>query len=257
VQYPLGWQEYSIVNADSRHIQRINAPGDMPLPEVMALLGTTGLTAYFGLFDVGRPKPGDTVVVSGAAGATGIIVCQLALLCSCRVIAIAGGSVKCDFLERQVGVHHAVDYKSKDFAKTIRQLTKREFVDVYFDNVGGEILDLMITRMQVGGRIVCCGAISVYNSQDKSGALTKYPGIISNRIIMQGFILGDYVARNKEAEARLAKWWSEGKVKAWTEIVEGGIEAAPSALNLLWKKGERGVGKLMVKVADPSVMAKM
>jgi NADPH:quinone reductase len=233
-----GWQEYAVARAGSvRAIPPILEPPTLALHAV----GTTGLTAYFGLFDVGKPRPGDTVVVSSAAGAVGQIVGQLAKLAGCRTVGIAGGTEKTHELTELYGYDVAIDYKSAEVAEALRE----ERVDVYFDNVGGEISQAVHRRLSVGARVVICGQISQYN--DPSPQATFHPvTLIVFRSRMEGFLVSDYVSRFDEAVPRLARWVANGELK-WREDVTEGLENAPRAFIGMLNGANRG--KALVKVS--------
>jgi hypothetical protein len=197
-----------------------------------------------GLKDVGKLKKGETLVVSGAAGSVGSLVCQLGKAAGAKVYAIAGSQDKCSWLEKELGVDKAFSYKSPSFRNDIK---KMGYLDVFFDNVGGDILDLMMTRLNKGARIVLCGAISDYNSAKPKG-LQNYQTLISQRASIQGFIVFDYKSRYDEARRELAKGLSNGSIKRKFHVIEGGIERAPAAIPLLFSGGN--TGKLIVRVAD-------
>jgi hypothetical protein len=237
-----GWTELAKIPAKS--LQVIKAPqGGVPL-DFMGVLGMTGLTAYFGLTDIGEIKAGETLVVSGAAGATGSVVCQIGKIVGAKVIAIAGSDDKCQWLEQEVGVDKALNYKSPDFVKDFKQSVG--YLDVYFDNVGGEILDLCLSRLNKNARIVMCGAISAYN-ETKPRGLQNYLSLIGQRAKMQGFIVMDYGARFGEARQKLAEWLAAGKLKRRFHI-EKGLEGAPQYLNHLFEG--KNTGKLLVQVSS-------
>ncbi|OCT52581.1 putative NADP-dependent oxidoreductase [Cladophialophora carrionii] len=204
----------------------------------------TGLTAYFGIIDVGRVKAGDFVVVSGAAGATGSVVGQIAKLKGATVLGIAGSSDKVRWLKEELGFDDALNYKDKDFFKKFRAATK-DLIDVYFDNVGGEILDMALSRAKPHARFVMCGGISQYNSSNPQGP-KNYLMIVSMRIRMEGFIVFDYAKEYPRALKDLAQWLSEGKIKRKETIIKGGLDQAENALQDLYN----GVntGKLLVEV---------
>jgi NADPH-dependent curcumin reductase CurA len=234
----LGWQEYAAARAGAL---RQVPPGLEPLTLALHVLGTTGLTAYFGLFDVGKPRPGDTVVVSGAAGAVGQIVGQLAKLAGCRTVGIAGGSDKARELTELYRYDAAIDYKNGNVADALRD----EQVDVYFDNVGGEISQAVHRRLNVGARIVICGQISQYNEQRPLP--TFHPALlIVFRARMEGFLVTDYAARFDEAVPRLARWVANGDLH-WREDVTEGLENAPRAFIGMLNGANRG--KTLVKVS--------
>jgi NADPH-dependent curcumin reductase CurA len=232
----LGWQEYAVARAGSL---RQVPPGLEPITLALHVLGVTGLTAYFGLFDVGKPRAGDTVVVSGAAGAVGQIVGQLAKLAGCRTVGIAGGPDKARELEELYRYDVAIDYK--DSLDALRN----EQVDVYFDNVGGEISQAVHRRLNVGARIVICGQVSQYNEQRPLP--TFHPGLlIVYRARMEGFLVSDYAARFDEAVPRLARWVESGDLH-WREDVTEGLENAPSAFIGMLNGANRG--KTLVKIS--------
>jgi NADPH:quinone reductase len=237
----LGWQDYAVARAGS--VRRVPEFLDPPTLALHAV-GATGFTAYFGLLDVGRPKPGDTVVVTGAAGAVGQIVGQIAKLTGCRTVGIAGGPEKCKEC-RLHGYDVGIDYKGEDVRATLKSACP-DGVDVFFDNVGGEILQAVVPRLNIGARIVICGQISQYNLERHQP--TFAPGaLIVYRARMEGFLVNDYAHRFEEAAARLARWVAEGKIR-WTEHVTEGLENAPRAFIGMLKGENRG--KTLVKVAD-------
>lgn len=238
-----GWQDYAVADAGKPGAVSKVPPG-VPIPLVMSALGMTGLTAYFGLLDVGRPVAGETVVVSGAAGATGSVVGQIAKIKGCRVIGIAGGAEKCAWVVGEAGFDAAIDYKGEDVQARLRELCPKG-IDVYFDNVGGAILDAALARLAFKGRVVLCGAISQYNDAVPVGP-KNYLSLLVNRGRMEGFIILDYLPRAGEAVRDLAAWVMEGKLKDRVDIQEG-LEHAPRALQRLFL-GEN-VGKQLVKVA--------
>jgi NADPH-dependent curcumin reductase CurA len=215
------------------------------LPVYLGTLGMPGMTAYFGLLDVGKAKAGDTVVVSGAAGAVGTVVGQIAKIKGCRVVGIAGGKEKCDYLMQELGFDAAVDYKNDDVKKALRQHCPKG-VDVYFDNVGGEILDIVLTQITRGARIVICGAISQYNSTTGVKGPANYMSLLVNRASMTGMVVFDFAARYDEAMRDIGGWLASGQLKSREDIVTG-IETFPETLLKLFK-GEN-MGKLVLKVA--------
>ncbi len=237
----LGVQEYAV--AKGKALTRVDA-GRAALPVYLGTLGMPGMTAYFGLLEVGRPKAGDTVVVSGAAGAVGQVVGQIAKIKGCRVVGIAGGPDKCAYL-RSLGFDAAIDYKSEDVKKALREHCPKG-VDVYFDNVGGEILDAVLTQLAMHARIVICGAISQYNEATMKGP-SNYMSLLVNRASMTGMVVIDYASRYKEAALEMAGWMASGQLKSREDVVEG-LETFPDTLLMLFK-GEN-TGKLVLKVAD-------
>ena len=239
-----GWQEWAIASEANRFTVLPKGLG-LDLATVMNVLGATGLTAYFGLLDVGAFKEGDVVVVSGAAGATGSVAGQIAKIKGAKkVIGIAGGPEKCNWLVEDLGYDGAIDYKSENVRHALRE--KAGEIDLYFDNVGGEILEAVLANLAKRARIVLCGAISQYNAEGERRGPANYAMLIARRAGMQGFLILDYGARFGEAQAELGKWVAEGRVKSTQHVVEG-LEHTPDALNLLFTGGN--TGKVMVKVA--------
>ncbi len=240
----LGWQEYAHCGgADGMGGSVI--PAGLPLRQMMGVLGATGITAYFGLLEIGRPQPGETVVVSGAAGATGSIAAQIAKIEGARVIGIAGSDEKCAWLEEECGLDAVIQYRTEDVAARLDELCP-DGIDVFFDNVGGATLDAVLARIADYARIVLCGAISTYNESALPPPLHWYVNLVIRRGLMQGFIVLDYLERFPEAVLQLATWEAEGKL-AWRDQVVEGLEHAPRALNMLFS-GENA-GKLLVQVA--------
>ena len=239
----LGWQEYAVARGGVlRKIPEILDPPTLALHVV----GMTGMTAYFGLLDVGRPKPADTVVVSGAAGAVGQVVGQIAKLMGCRTVGIAGGPDKCTDCTLY-GYDVALDYKDEGFRAALKAACS-DGVDVYFDNVGGEVSAAVHGRLNVGARIAICGQISQYNLAEPQP--TFHPGLlIVYRARMEGFLVTDYAHRYDEAALRLARWVAEGKIR-WREDVTDGLENAPAAFMGMLRGENRG--KALVKVAERS-----
>ena len=204
-----------------------------------------GMTAYFGLLEIGQPKEGETVVVSGAAGAVGSLVGQIAKIKGCRVVGIAGGEKKCALLVDDLGYDAAIDYKSQDVQKSLKEQCPGG-VDIYFDNVGGDILDAVLSRINRGARIPICGAISQYNNTTPINGPKNYLYLLVNRARMEGFVVFDFASRYKEAAKEMAAWLAQGKLKSKEHIVEG-IETFPETLLMLFS-GEN-FGKLMIKAA--------
>lgn len=217
-----------------------------PLPVYLGTLGMPGMTAYFGLLDVGQPKPGETVVVSGAAGAVGTVVGQIAKLKGCRVVGIAGGKRKCDYLVQELGFDAAIDYKGSDVKRALREHCPKG-VDVYFDNVGGPILDTVLTRLAQKARIVICGAVSQYNNTTGMEGPRNYMSLLVFRARMEGMVVFDYAARFPDAVREMSGWMSEGKLKSREDIVTG-FDRFPEALLMLFH-GDN-LGKLVLKVVD-------
>jgi hypothetical protein len=207
----------------------------------------TGLTAYFGLLDIAKVKEGETVVVSGAAGAVGSVAGQIAKLKGARAVGIAGGEEKCRWLVEELGFDAAIDYKAEDVRRALREHAPSG-IDVYFDNVGGEILDAALTRLARGARIVICGAVSQYNATEAVRGPSNYLALLVSRASMTGMVVFDYAARYGEAMAELAQWLREGKLVSREHIVEGGVSAFPESLLKLFA-GEN-TGKLVLRVGD-------
>ena len=242
----LGAQEYALVSADAaRGLTKVD-PKLAPLPVYMGALGITGLTAYFGLLEVGKAKAGDTVVVSGAAGATGMVAGQIAQIKGCRAVGIAGGPEKCNYIVKELGFDAAIDYKNENVIEGLRKHCPKG-VDVYFDNVGGEILDAVLSQLARGARVVLCGAISQYNSTTGIKGPSNYLSLLVNSARMEGFIVFNYLAKYGEAAREMAGWMMAGKLKSKEDIVEG-FQTFPDTLLKLFR-GEN-FGKLMIKVAD-------
>jgi len=237
----LGWREYGVL--DDKALKKIEVPDGAELLDFLGPLGTTGLTAYFGTYDVGKVKAGETLVVSGAAGATGSIVCQIGKRLGAKVIAIAGSKEKCEWLEKDIGVDKALNYKSSTFKKEF--VDSVGFFDVYFDNVGGDILNFALARMKMNARIVLCGAISDYNS--KPTGLTNYSNLIIQRAKIEGFLVLDYASQYNAARAEIIEWLKDNSLRRQFHIIEG-IENCPNALPMLYTGGN--TGKLVVKVAE-------
>lgn len=233
-------QQYVISNGEN--ISKIDTK-NIPLSWYLGILGMPGLTAYFGLLDKGQPKEGDTLLVSGAAGMIGSLVGQIAKIEGCKIIGIAGGKDKCDYAKTELGFDEVIDYKNDNVAKKIKELAPNG-VNIYFDNVGGEILDAAMINLALGARVVICGAISQYNDAQFNG-LKNYMKIVSARATMSGIIVFDYFPRAEEAIKDLSTWLTEGKIKYKEHIVEG-IEKFPETLRMLFT-GEN-YGKLLLKI---------
>ena len=232
--------------ASAALVPPLKIPPGVDPPTALSLFGVTGLTAYFGLLDVGEPNAGDTVLVSAAAGAVGSIVCQIAKLKGCRVVGIAGGARKCDWLRDELDAT-AIDYKGEDVPARLGEMCPNG-VDVFFDNVGGEMLDAALASLAVGARIVICGAISGYSDFEQRPGIRNHINLIIQRGTMHGFLVFDYLDRAMEAIGELAAWAGEGKIKNQIDVVEG-LENAPDALRRLFT-GEN-LGKQLVKIAAP------
>lgn len=240
-----GWQDYAVLRGEGM-FPPAKLPVGVPLPLAMSVLGVTGLTAYFGLLEIGKPAAGETVVVSGAAGATGSVVGQIARIRGCRAIGIAGGAEKCRWLVDEAHFDAVVDYKSEDVAARLRDLCEKG-IDVFFDNVGGAQLDIALARLALRGRIVLCGAIAQYNEAEPPPGPKNYANLIIKRGRMEGFLVSDHMARAPQAVAELAKWVAEGKIASRVDIQEG-LENAPLALRRLFTGDNRG--KQLVRIAS-------
>ncbi len=236
-----GWQDYAAVPA--KHLSKM--PKLEPMTHLLSVYGIAGLTAYFGLLEIGKPKAGETVVVSAAAGSVGSIVGQIAKIKGCRVVGIAGGKDKCGWLTTELGFDAAVDYKDGATFKALKAAAPNG-IDVYFDNVGGDILEACLAQMNNRGRIACCGAISQYDGVPSAHGPRGVPGlIVVKRLIMQGFIVMDYMNRRDEALRDLQSWVAAGKLKVQEDVIDG-LENTPQALIGLLAGENRG--KRMVKV---------
>ena len=238
-----GWQDYAVVHEGMA--RRVPHLTNVPLTAHMSVLGATGLTAYFGLNDIGKPQPGETVVVSAAAGAVGSIVGQLAKLQGCRVIGIAGGPEKCRWLTHDLGFDGAIDYRSEDVGEALSRLAPNG-VDINFENVGGEVMDAVIGHMNNFSRMPLCGMISTYNREGAVPGPSDFGRVLMHRILIKGFIVIDYLPRAAEAMAELEPLVAGGQLKWKVHIVDG-LENAVGALGRLFT-GDHD-GKLLVQVS--------
>jgi NADPH-dependent curcumin reductase len=238
----LGVQEYAVANGKA--VFKLDTQL-APLPVYLGALGMPGVTAYFGLLDIGRPKEGDTVVVSGAAGAVGGLVGQIAKLKGARVVGIAGGAEKCRHLVEDLGFDAAIDYKAEDVGAALGERCP-DGIDVYFDNVGGEILDAALLHLARGARVVVCGAISQYNATDAITGPANYLSLLVNNASMTGFVMSHYLDRYGEAVREMAGWLAAGELVSREDVAEG-LENFPDTLLRLFR-GEN-TGKLVLKVA--------
>jgi len=244
----LGVQEYCQAAAGlpgSRSLQKIDLALGTPA-QWLNVFGMPGMTAYFGLKDVGLPKAGQTLVVSGAAGAVGQTVGQLAKIWGMRVVGIAGGAAKCEWVVKELGFDACIDYKGASVREGLKAHCPKG-VDIYFDNVGGEILDHVLAKLAPRARIVICGAISQYNNTTPIQGPKNYMSLLVNRARMEGFVIFDYTDRFPQAIAELAGYMKDGRLKSKEDIVEGGVAAFPPTLNKLFA-GEN-FGKLVLRVA--------
>jgi NADPH-dependent curcumin reductase CurA len=237
----VNWQDYSVASPNDMFPMGVlpkNLP--IPLPTMMAACGGTGLTAYVGLLEIGKPQPGDTVVVSAVVG-------QIAKIKGCRTVGIAGGSAKCKLIKDEFGYDEAVDYKAPGWREQLIKATPKG-IDVNFENVGGEIMEAVMARMNLYSRMPLCGLISDYNAAKP--AKVEFEPILMRRIGIQGFISFDFAAKFAEGSAQLIQWVLDGKLKSKETIVEG-LEKAPTAVNMLFDGAN--LGKLLIKIADPDV----
>ena len=240
----LGWRLYNVAKAAG--LRKID-PRVAPVTTALGVLGMPGLSAYFGLLDIGQPKTGETVVVSGAAGAVGMTVCQIAKIRGCRTVGIAGSDDKNQYLRDELGVDATINYKTAGDMKQALAEACPKRIDVYFDNVGGEISDAVLLLLNHGARLVLCGQISLYNLDKPDVGPRPQPYLLVNRALMKGFIVTDYAARFSEGVIQLVQWLVAGKLKYAESVVEG-FENTPQAFIGLFT-GEN-LGKQIVKVAD-------
>jgi NADPH-dependent curcumin reductase len=238
------WQDYYV--ARLKAVTRIEPRQNLPLTAYLGPLGSPGATAYFGLFDIGRPRPAETVVVSAAAGAVGATVGQMAKLIGCHVIGIAGSEAKCRWIVEDLGFDAAVNYRKGDLLQALRRTCPRG-IDVYFDNVGGETLDAALSLVNLRARIVVCGLISTYNQLEESSGPRMFRNVLMKRARIEGFIVSDYWSRFPEAFAAIGRWLETGQLKFRMDV-RAGLEIAPEALKLLFS-GEN-TGKLVVQVSE-------
>jgi NADPH-dependent curcumin reductase CurA len=243
VQGIFGVREHAV--SDGAGVQKIDPAPGVSAAAYLGAIGMTGMTAYFGLLDVGRLREGDTVLVSGAAGAVGTVVGQIAKIRGARAVGVAGGPEKCRLLVDELGFDAAVDYKSGDLAEQIRAHTP-DRVDVLFDNVGGEVLDLGLTRLAHGARVVLCGAISQYNNTAPGTGPSNYMALLVARATMTGFLVFDFADRYPEAIQQLSGWVSEGRLKSIEYTQRGDIESFPSVLLELFSG--QNTGKLVLEL---------
>ncbi|CAM1509029.1 Fc.00g027680.m01.CDS01 [Cosmosporella sp. VM-42] len=242
-----GWTEYAIL-PEGRFEPAALYPGVEEPQDFLSAMGMTSLTAWWGMTQIGDPKPGELVVVSGAAGATGSIAGQIAKIKGARVVGICGSDEKCRWLTEELGFDGALNYKADDFRQKFKEATEG-FIDVYYDNVGGDILDMALMRAKEHARFVECGVVSQYNAATPQGP-KAFSQIVAMRIKMQGFIVLDHVKRFPEARAELSKWIAEGKLKKNETIIRGGLKIADQALVDLYKG--INTGKLLVEIKNPN-----
>jgi NADPH-dependent curcumin reductase len=240
----LGWQEYAA--ADARAVSVLPELPGIPMNAYLALFGHIGMTAYFGLLDIGKPKAGETLVVSAAAGAVGSLVGQIGKIVGCRVVGIAGSDAKCRWLTEELGFDEAINYKTGPIYPQLRKACP-DGIDIQFENVGGEILEAALSLINLRARIAVCGLIAQYNATERVPGPSNLGMLIVRRARMEGFLVSDYMARAGEAFEALGKWYAEGRLQYRADEVEG-LQNAPAALNRLFT-GEN-TGKLMVKVGE-------
>ena len=238
----LGWQEYAVVGGNTGMLANV-LPDGVELLDALSLYGSTGVTAYFGVIDIGQAKEGETLVVSGAAGGVGSIAGQIGKIIGCRVVGIAGGKEKCRWVVDELGFDDCIDYKAGNIGTALAEACP-DGIDVYFDNVGGDILDAALEHMKDFGRIVACGMISGYNAAERPPGPRNIFRIVTKRLRMQGFIVIDFLPRFPEAALQLGVWAAEGKIHNRVHVVDGFL-SAPAAINMLFT-GEN-TGKLVVK----------
>jgi hypothetical protein len=245
VQGLFGVQQFAIVKAaDANTVNKVD-PSQAPLQRWIGGLGMPGWTAYFGLLDVGKPKPGETVVVSAASGAVGSIVGQIAKIKGCRAVGIAGGADKCRYVVEDLGFDACVDYKAGKLAADLKAACPNG-IDVNFENVGGDIMDTVLLQMNPFGRIALCGLISAYNATSMPEGPKNLRAVLTQRLTMRGLIVFDWASRIPEAIRDLGQWHKDGKLKIKEDVREGGVDAFPGVLNLLYTGGN--FGKLVLKV---------
>jgi NADPH-dependent curcumin reductase CurA len=239
-----GWQDYAVADSGARSMTVL--PPGIPLLDAISVYGVTGMTAYFGVLDVGRPQEGETVVVSGAAGATGSVAGQIAKITGCRVVGIAGADEKCEWVVYKLGFDACINYRTEDVGARLRE-TCPDGVDVFFDNVGGTILQAVLDHINLRARVVLCGAISTYNDRVAPPGPSNYTQLINRRARMEGFLILDYIDRFPEAQLQMAGWVVDGRIQHTEDVVDG-LENAPAALNRLFTGAN--TGKVIVKVSE-------
>jgi NADPH-dependent curcumin reductase CurA len=241
------WEDYSVIQPDVAFAPVLEVPSGVTSVDALGVYGLNSLTAYFGLLKVGRAAAGDTVVVSAAAGAVGSMVVQLAKLKGCRVIGVAGGKDKCQWLMQACGADGAIDYKSTDVSAALAELAAKG-VDVFFDNVGGGLLQTLVDHMAAHGRIVVCGQVSAYDSAMPAPGPRDMMRVVYQRLLIQGFVLGDFVSQAQAARAELMRWVEQGKIVRHADV-RSGFAALPAAFIELFSGANRGA--LLVNIAQP------
>lgn len=243
----LGWQDYALITTGNLpYITKIPQPLTVPLTAFMAVLSFIGCTAYFGLLDIGKPQPGETLVVSAASGAVGSLVGQIGKIKGCRVVGITSSDEKCRYLLEELGFDAAINYKTADLSPALAASCPHG-IDIYFENVGGEILDAVLTQVNLNARIPLCGLISTYNTEEPLPGPYNFSQILMKRVLLQGFIVTDYVSQWDLAFREMGQWIQQGKLKYQQEIVQG-LENAPTAILKLFN-GEK-MGKLIVQISE-------
>ena len=248
VQTTGGWQDFVVVSPDQAIMGLTKVPEGVPPEMMMSVLGITGLTAYWGLLDLGNPQPGETVLVSGAAGATGSVAGQIAKIKGCRVVGIAGGPQKCAWLKDEVGFDDVIDYKNENVNERIAETCPNK-VDVFFDNVGGDILEAALNHINMRARVVLCGGISAYNATEPVPGPANLMNLVVMRGRMEGFIVIDYMHKSEEAIKDLLGWISGGELKYQVDV-QSGFENIPDTLSRLFTG--QNLGKQLLKVDDPA-----
>jgi len=244
----LGWQDYAV--ADAAALTRIREDPSLPLTAQFGLLGHIGMTAYFGLLEIGKPKAGETLVVTGAAGAVGSLVGQIGKIAGCRVVGIAGTDEKCRWIKDTLGFDAAINYGTEPLPESLKKHCLGG-IDIDFENVGGEALDAILSLINLRARIVLCGLISQYNATEQVPGPYNFLNVLIKRARVEGFIVLDYFDRAEEAESQLGKWFKEGRIRYRVDVVEG-LEDTPKSINRLFDGSHKG--KLIVKVSqEPSL----
>jgi NADPH-dependent curcumin reductase CurA len=238
-----GWQDFAV--SDGTDV-RVLPPSPLPLTAHLGLFGHIGLTAYFGLFDIGQPKEGETLVVSGAAGAVGSLVGQMGKIAGCRVVGIAGSDAKCAWLTDELGFDAAVNYRTENVVRALRKHCP-DGIDVIFENVGGDILDAELTWINDFGRVALCGLISGYNAAERVPGPSAFPMVLIRRVRVQGFIVTDYLDRAGEAVTKMSEWFGAGRLQYKVDVYDG-LETAPTTINRLFDGSHDG--KLILRVSD-------
>jgi NADPH-dependent curcumin reductase CurA len=240
----LGWQEYAISDGKGINVMTVLSNLGVPLTAHFGLFGHIGMTAYFGLLDIGKPQPGETLVVSAAAGAVGSLVGQIGKIKGCHVVGIAGADDKCDWIVNDLGFDAAINYKTESVATKLREYCPNG-IDIDFENVGGEIMDAVLAQINLRARIVLCGLISGYNATEPVPGPYNFANILTKRARVEGFIVMDYASRAAECMTELGQWLMQGKIKYRIDEVDG-LKQAPMALNRLFDGSN--IGKLVVKI---------